>query len=229
MKLVLKNQEISMCIDALDFYARMFMGQYDEIDDVLNQYLYGNRGLEQNKFERMHIYTAMRSLEIPELKGWDLNGSLGIWNEATDSRAKAAYDMKQIMCYQDAWCRNPQGGTGHIFEEPVFHGNLPKIECECYMEVREKRKFEIMELEMEEENFLLLKDSINIYWLMLNCRIKKMMRYFTDKKLVLELAGIVEKLYEITDPEDASPYQARWENIRRFGGKLYTHRLANVI
>ena len=76
MELVLRDHEIAVCMDVLDFYARIFIGQYDEIDDVLSQNLCWSCGIETNRFERTLLYTAMRSLEIPELKGWELNGTV---------------------------------------------------------------------------------------------------------------------------------------------------------
>ena len=32
MRMTLKDSEIGTCISALDFYSRMYMGQYGEID-----------------------------------------------------------------------------------------------------------------------------------------------------------------------------------------------------
>lgn len=38
MRMILKDSEIGTCISALDFYSRMYMGQYGEIDFELRQY-----------------------------------------------------------------------------------------------------------------------------------------------------------------------------------------------
>ena len=38
MRMTLKDSEIGTCISALDFYSRMYMGQYGEIDFELRQY-----------------------------------------------------------------------------------------------------------------------------------------------------------------------------------------------
>lgn len=134
MPITLKNQEISACIEALDFYSRMFIGQYGEIDFVLRQHRLSLDFNCQYGFARRQIYTGMRSIvfcDVPRISEWDLNGSLGIWSEDTDMRAKNAYDMQQIIRYNDSWCRVPEGGTGRHFDAPMLGGNLPPVECKC--------------------------------------------------------------------------------------------------
>ena len=42
MQIILRNQEIAASIKVLDFYSRMFIGQYGEIDFVLRQYRLGH-------------------------------------------------------------------------------------------------------------------------------------------------------------------------------------------
>ena len=180
MELVLRDHEIAVCMDVLDFYARIFIGQYDEIDDVLSQNLCWSCGIETNRFERTLLYTAMRSLEIPELKGWELNGSLGIWNEVTDIRAKNAYDMKQLIRYHDAWAQQSSGSRGRQIEKPAFYGKMPEMDCQCRIT---NTGAEIM-------------------------------------KLVLDLAEIVEKLYDVEAPEDDPSSMERLEQIRTFVGRI---------
>lgn len=70
----------------------------------------------------VYIYTAIRNLVFRENKiaEWDLYGSLGIWSEDTDVRAKNAYDMQQVIRYHYAWCINPDGGMGRN-----------TVECKC--------------------------------------------------------------------------------------------------
>lgn len=217
MELVLKDHEIAVCMDVLDFYARIFIGQYDEIDDVLSQKLGWDGGMETNRFERTLIYTAMRSLEIPELKGWELNGSLGIWNDATDIRAKNAYDMKQLIRYHDAWVQQSSGICTKKIERPVFYGNLPEMDCRCRLT---NTGTEIMYLAMQPEQYQILQDAAEVYWNMLNYRIRKMMQYYTGKKLVLDLAEIAERLYDMELPGDDSFCVEHLEQIRDFVGKV---------
>ena len=112
MRVTLKDSEIGTCISALDFYSRMYMGQYGEIDFELRQYRFDSEFDNQYMCARKHIYTAIRNLVFRENKiaEWDLYGSLGIWSEDTDVRAKNAYDMQQVIRYSHAWCCNSEGG-----------------------------------------------------------------------------------------------------------------------
>ena len=62
MRMTLKNSEIVTCISALDFYSRMYMGQYGEIDFELRQYRFDSEFDNQYMFARKHIYTAIRNI-----------------------------------------------------------------------------------------------------------------------------------------------------------------------
>lgn len=202
MQIILKNQEIAACIKALDFYSRMFIGQYGEIDFVLRQYRLSHDYNCQYEFARWQIYTGMRSIvfnNVPRISEWDLNGSLGIWSEDTDVRAKNAYDMQQIIRYHDSWCRVPEGGTGRHFDEPLFGGNLPPIICECVMSGKE----EVMTIDMiGREHLDIFIAATEVSLLLHQIRISKMMKYYTNDTRVFELAKVVEKLYDDSETID---------------------------
>ena len=55
MKIVLRDSEIGICISALDFYSRMYMGQYAEIDFELRQYRFDSEFDNQYMFARKHM------------------------------------------------------------------------------------------------------------------------------------------------------------------------------
>lgn len=195
MEIILRNQEISECINALDFYSRMYMGQYDVIDFMLHQYRFDCDFDNQCKFARRHIYTAMRSLVFynDKIAEWELNGSLGIWSENTDMRAKNAYDMQQVIRYYDSWCRVPEGDIGRSFDKPMFGGELPPLHCECI----KKKEDEVLSISAMEEGHLdIMVAALEVSLCLQNIKINKMMGYFTDDKRVLELATIVERLYD---------------------------------
>lgn len=75
MRMTLKDSEIGTCISALDFYSRMYMGQYGEIDFELRQYRFDSEFDNQYMCARKHIYTAIRNLVFRENKiaEWDLH------------------------------------------------------------------------------------------------------------------------------------------------------------
>ena len=196
MQITLRNQEIAASIKALDFYSRIFIGQYGEIDFVLRQYRLGHEVDSQYEYARRQIYTGMRSIvfnNVPRISEWDLNGSLGIWSEDTDERAKNAYDMQQVIRYHDSWCRVPEGGTGRHFDEPLFGGNLSPIKCKCVMDGKD----EVMHVDMiKKEHMEILIASIEISLHLHQINIRKMMEYYTDDARVFALAKVVEKLYD---------------------------------
>lgn len=195
MRMVLRNREIETCISALDFYSRMYMGQYAEIDFVLRQYRFDSEFDNQYMFARKHIYTAIRNLVFHNNKiaEWDLHGSLGIWSEDTDVRAKNAYDMQQVIRYHHAWCCNPEGGIGRNFDAPLFGGELNPIKCDC---LKDEQGIVMNISDMEKEHLRIMIAAVQVYLCLHTIQINKLMKYYTRDENALELAVTVEKLYE---------------------------------
>lgn len=114
----LKIQLIYEINKALDLYARILRGQYDEL-----LYFYGIRqGYSEEILQLKTYLISLRRICIPELT-CDLNGSLGIWNPKTPQNAIEAYDIHQILRYQMAYHYNPEGGITVNFNWPYIHGN----------------------------------------------------------------------------------------------------------
>lgn len=195
MRMVLRDSEIGICISALDFYSRMYMGQYAEIDFELRQYRFDSEFDNQYMFARKHIYTAIRNLVFHdnEIAEWDLNGSLGIWSEDTDVRAKNAYDMQQVIRYHYAWCCNPEGGMGRSFDAPLFGGELNPIKCDC----SKNEQGIVMNISnIEKDHLRIMIEAVQIYLCLHTIQINKLMKYYTHDENALELALAVEKLYD---------------------------------
>ena len=195
MRMVLRDSEIGICISALDFYSRMYMGQYAEIDFELRQYRFDSEFDYQYMFARKHIYTAIRNLVFHdnEIAEWDLHGSLGIWSEDTDVRAKNAYDMQQVIRHHHAWCCNPEGGMGRSFDAPLFGGELNPIKCDC----SKNEQGIVMNISnIEKEHLRIMITAVQIYLCLHTIQINKLMKYYTHDENALELALTVEKLYD---------------------------------
>lgn len=198
MRMILKDSEIGTCISALDFYSRMYMGQYGEIDFELRQYRFDSEFDNQYMFARKHIYTAIRNLVFQENKiaEWDLYGSLGIWSEDTDVRAKNAYDMQQVIRYYHAWCCNPEGGIGRSFDAPLFGGEIKPLKCDCSKSEQEI----VMNIsDIDKEHLEIMIAAARVYLCLLTIQINKLMKYYTKNENALELALAVEKLYDKDD------------------------------
>ena len=198
MRMTLKDSEIGTCISALDFYSRMYMGQYGEIDFELRQYRFDSEFDNQHMFARKHIYTAIRNLVFRENKiaEWDLYGSLGIWSEDTDVRAKNAYDMQQVIRYYYAWCCNPEGGMGRNFDAPLFGGEIKPLKCDCSKSEQEV----VMNIfDIDKEHLEIMIAAARVYLYLFTIQINKLMKYYTKDENALELALAVEKLYDKDD------------------------------
>ena len=219
MRMVLRDSEIGICISALDFYSRMYMGQYGEIDFELRQYRFDSEFDNQYMFARKHIYTAIRNLVFRENKiaEWDLYGSLGIWSEDTDVRAKNAYDMQQVIRYHYAWCTNPDGGMGRNFDAPLLGGELTPIICDC-LKTEQGIAMDIFDIEKEHIDIMIA--AVQVYLCLLTIQINKLMKYYTQDENVLGLALTVEKLYDKTELAGVSRVKEKISDLKNIANRL---------
>lgn len=190
MKLELTNEEVYTVIDALDFYSRIWLGQYEEINSLLR--LHGC--VESANFEIEDCkedYLKLRSILLPVLAGEDINCSLGIWSSETNSLAKSAYDMQQIIRYIQAWYIHPEGGIGVNFNTPVLEGELSQIKCECRGNAAEC----VMIISGEKSNYRLLLECLEIYGFLFEFKIGEMFKHYTDKIEAIQLAKAIEEAY----------------------------------
>lgn len=219
MRMTLKDSEIGTCISALDFYSRMYMGQYGEIDFELRQYRFDSEFDNQYMFARKHIYTAIRNLVFRENKiaEWDLNGSLGIWSEDTDVRAKNAYDMQQVIRYHYAWCTNPDGGMGRNFDAPLLGGELIPIICDC-LKTEQGIAMDISDIEKEHIDIMIA--AVQVYLYLLTIQINKLMKYYTQDENALGLALTVEKLYDKAELAGVSRVKEKISDLKNIANRL---------
>lgn len=219
MRMTLKDSEIGTCISALDFYSRMYMGQYGEIDFELRQYRFDSEFDNQYMFARKHIYTAIRNLVFRENKiaEWDLYGSLGIWSEDTDVRAKNAYDMQQVIRYHYAWCTNPDGGMGRNFDAPLLGGELTPIICDC-LKTEQGIAMDISDIEKEHIDIMIA--AVQVYLCLLTIQINKLMTYYTKDENALELALAVEKLYDKDDLSAINRIMKKIDDLENITSRL---------
>lgn len=219
MRMTLKDSEIGTCISALDFYSRMYMGQYGEIDFELRQYRFDSEFDNQYMFARKHIYTAIRNLVFRENKiaEWDLNGSLGIWSEDTDVRAKNAYDMQQVIRYHYAWCTNPDGGMGRNFDAPLLGGELTPIICDC-LKTEQGIAMDISDIEKEHIDIMIV--AARVYLCLLTIQINKLMKYYTQDENALGLALAVEKLYDKGESAGVIRVKEKISDLKNIANRL---------
>ena len=187
------DTEIYTCIDALDTYNRLFIGQYDIIDSNLRMRTDLDERFYAEDNTRCRLYEAMRSRVFKDssIANYDFRASLGIWSDETDDRAKCSYDIQQVMRYKDAYCRHPEGGNTVDFRDPMIKGKLPEIGCEC----RLKEESVIETIIITSGHARILDDALYVNSLLNRYSIRRAFEYYTKDPIVLEIAGILNKLY----------------------------------
>ncbi len=194
MSVSLIDDEIGICVNALDFYNRMFIGQYNEIDWSIRMRLISSKNYREGEYTRRKLYEAVRSIIMKDtsIGEYNLDASLGIWSDQTDDRAKSSYDIQQIMRYKEAYCRFPEGGTTVNFREPLIRGSLSEIGCDCIKEDEQV----IETVNINSDHARIMDDALYIYSLLHSHNVKGIFEYFTDDPMAREIAGIIDRMYK---------------------------------
>ena len=131
LSLIITEEECYLVLKALDLYSRIWIGQYDRIDD-LSIYDTGDKW-NQNSVSHM-LFQQIRDLQIPFLTGrGDYTCcSLGIWSDKTDIRAINAYDIQQRLRYEVSWYKNPEGDITVNYDKPWIRGDLGDFSVFCH-------------------------------------------------------------------------------------------------
>lgn len=123
-------------IRTLEFYSRIYIGQYEYmVDPLIFDFKKDWSYTDEMAFFRGSALW-LRGICIPTLKGRDFNTSLGIWNPDTDKNAVKAYDIVQILRYQMAYHFHPEGGPTVDFGVPLISDNW-EIDAKFISKVRE--------------------------------------------------------------------------------------------
>ena len=185
--------EVNICTEALDFYNRMFMGQYDNIISRLSWRQPKASDMHDDRYVSEHVLMAIREIVMKDtvLAGCGFNASLGIWHEQTDIKAVNSYDIQQIMRFNLAYAIHPEGGYSVDFGTPLIRGNLPAIVCEC--EKMEDNYVE--EITCTTKHLQILDDALLVFSLLHRMKMSSMFKYYTEDEIALELAGGLDKLF----------------------------------
>lgn len=104
---VLNEHQAKVMIQALDLYSRVLAGQLEMVEEVLARTSETKLPVEEKVSPSMMtaVREAMREklLECKKIAGWPQNGNYGINNESVDERARAAFDMIQVLRYRLSW------------------------------------------------------------------------------------------------------------------------------
>lgn len=186
----LNLEETRRMTSALDFYSRIWIGQYGE---MLLCTGYFTSVFDQDPTQRKleDIMCRMHAIILPSIGHFDMSGSLGIWSNKTDDRAICAYDMQQVIRFARARHLHPEGGMTVDFNTPWIRGSLPKVTCTC---TGNQEDF-VLTLQAESLNLALVAEALEVYDLGLRGQITQMMGHFTDSPEALVLASTTEPLF----------------------------------
>ena len=191
---VLAEGFLQQGINSLDFYSRMYIGQYDHIDNSLIWKVKDYDLFRKDELTRQRLYEAIKTrvfseTDIPRLGYY---ASLGIWSEQTHDNAKVAYDMQQVMRYRAAYTRKPEGDITVDFNTPIIEGSQPEIRCECCLE--DDTLTETIWVNAFQQE--ILADALKNYLLALQFRIRELFSYYTKDCINLDIAWLAQRLYK---------------------------------
>lgn len=184
MILKLTNNEIPTVINSLDFYSRIWIGQFDEILYNLRWYK-SCEALDTGGEQTLRtLLVKMRNNFLPALKQYGFNGSYGIFNPDRDIRAGIAYDMQQEIRYKVAWTRHPEGGNTVDFGRPLWCNDDPckPPYADCVLKDDDNIEMTLM---LEEHQIEVLMDAMQVEELKDNCCFEDMFRLYTSNPEVL--------------------------------------------
>jgi len=97
---------------ALDFTARVGMGQFRELFDLVDS-TFKVRGPSRDEAEKL-LFRA-RSIMMPDVPA---GGYLGIRSQELPDHHRIGFDVHQVIRHRLAWDRNPKGDFMVDFDEP---------------------------------------------------------------------------------------------------------------
>ena len=194
LMLTLTVEACYLIINALDLYSRIWIGQYERMDDLS---IYDTGGRWNRNTKSHMLFQQIRDLLIPSLCG---HGdytccSLGIWSDETNIKAINAYDIQQRLRYEISWFRKPEGSITVDFDEPWIRGSLGDCSVFC-----EKIEDSIrVSLYLSTGQLDTIQTSLEVYKLLTDRNIYEAFRYYTNDDKALELAKELTAVYEKYD------------------------------
>ena len=187
MILYLTKKECLEIINCLDFYSRIYIGQYDQIESDYRIYLY-NKNYSKHEEVRRKLLLDIRDIIIHEISRYGYHGSYGIWNERVNPKAVVAYDMQQIIRYEIYWHSNDDRKYFDLWSyTPILKGYLPKIEFKFIKE-------DLFYLEAVEKCIHIIQDSLINRIAFYKKDLVSLFSYFSDDKDALAIAKEIESI-----------------------------------
>lgn len=120
----LDEEQAGIVQRALDLYMRVGLGQVEY--PLCNVITRATFDVPTDQFVDAREELAVVS---EKLTGYDRNASRSIGSPELPNEFKRACDIHDVIRHRIAWDRNPEGGIGVSFHEPIHwgQGDLPNI------------------------------------------------------------------------------------------------------
>ena len=196
--IMLDFEQARRLVRALDFYSRVWIGQYRNIMLELSFHHPAGRTIGREPAPVIKaLLTAIRALAIPRLAEESWGTNLGIWSEdakrISGNRAASAYDLQQVVRHAIAWHLHPEGGHTVDFGKPILHGDWPAPVCAC--RGASEADFSLT-IELVPEQHALLDEALGAYADFLQLDFARMFTHFTDHVRALELADTLSNILD---------------------------------
>ena len=115
-QITLSEKQLSIIERALELYARIHMGQLDEVRFELRLHELSTGVNDWAKWDEIRALLDKASERFTNLGG----GYFGILSEKVSNKAKVAWDLYQDIRYRLAWDNNPDGGYNVRLSDPLL-------------------------------------------------------------------------------------------------------------
>ena len=189
-EVILTNRDdIVLLENILDFYFRIFLGQYSHI--AFETRLKAQNNYPEYQFMNF-ILSAIRYRIMPDLikdLGIYLDGSYGIGNQEVDAKGKIAYEICKTIMHNRAYAEHPEGGMTVDFNEP-----LKVSEYDYPINLTTRIDGNIISRTLFFKHHLqIIYEAITIYEYFLYSDFRNMFSYFTTDEISLDLASVLSK------------------------------------
>lgn len=128
-KLDLAETQAKTIVQALDFWVRMGIGQFNEIENGARWGLFAERndkgkpvGPEIGSYPwgptEGYDLLKLRNSAFPSLKESGFSASMGVYNPSVGEVFREALDVHDVVRNKVAWSNNPKGGMTVDFDPP---------------------------------------------------------------------------------------------------------------
>lgn len=197
MEIKCTEEELWKIQTALDFYVRMQIGQYDNIEDYMRWNKVVDR-VDHVSDQVTGLLLIARNTVFPKLNrglsgSIGLSGCFGVFSQDRPVKGGIAYDIYQEVRYKRSYFLRPEGGWTVDFDRPLWCDDdpCPRPEASLWKE----GSTDYAKLKVCKEQKDVIVDALKVYAMLCETKLRKMLVYFTDDKYALDTMQCVEDIY----------------------------------